>query len=235
MGDSTASTASESGPPGRKTAITASNDGRQATAADRKRQLQQLAEMGIAVPEEARREMAIAGDWHVQSVTPIYDKNEPAHKAEEDSEDRKTDALAIGVRKRKFEGDEEKEEAGERVVKRGWGSTTRTWQSDDKGDLDALLNATITTKQKQDPKLVETLSELSSMKDNTSGTPPGAKDDDSYVAAVKREQDDATTISTENSATFLMPAAIDTKPQVDTAEASVLFKKRKSKQSRDKA
>ncbi|KAF1814332.1 hypothetical protein P152DRAFT_413039, partial [Eremomyces bilateralis CBS 781.70] len=36
---------------------------RQATTEERKRQMAQLAEMGVAVPEEFRGEMAMAGEW----------------------------------------------------------------------------------------------------------------------------------------------------------------------------
>ena len=113
----------------------------QATPADRKRQLAQLAEMGVAVPEDFRREMAMAGDWQITSERPVYD-NDFAKK--EEPEDVKPGGLNVGIRKRKFEGQEEEEEAGETVVRRGWGSTIRAYPGSggDEDDLDALLHGT---------------------------------------------------------------------------------------------
>lgn len=120
---------------------------RQASPAERKQQLSQLAAMGVAVPEDFRREMAMAGDWQTLSVRPLYEEA----KEEGDSKDMKPldteikrQGLNVGVRKRKYDGqDEEEEEAGERVVRKGWGSTTRTYGgSSDDVDLDALLNGT---------------------------------------------------------------------------------------------
>jgi len=132
----------------RKAAIPPLSSGpRQATPAERKQHLSQLAAMGVAVPEDFRREMAMAGDWQTLSERPLH---EEAVK-EEDSKDTKPlnteikhQGLNIGVRKRKYEGqDEEEEEAGERIVRKGWGSTTRPYGgSSDDVDLDALLNGT---------------------------------------------------------------------------------------------
>ncbi|KAL2353995.1 putative formin binding protein [Cryomyces antarcticus] len=103
----------------------------QATAEDRKKQLKQLAEMGVAVPDEFRKEMAMAGDWHTVSVTPL-----------EEDEDIKPSAINIGVRKRKFEGQEEAEEAGDTMVRKGWGTTFKSYAAskDDSVDIEALLS-----------------------------------------------------------------------------------------------
>ncbi|KAI9814367.1 MAG: hypothetical protein M1827_003222 [Pycnora praestabilis] len=110
---------------------------KQVSVEERKRQLAQLAEMGVAIPEEFRGEMAMAGDWRTTSRSTI----EFGMKKEGDEDDTKPGSHSIGVRKRKYEGQEEEEEAGETIAKRGWGSTTRTYpgsaQVDD--DLDALL------------------------------------------------------------------------------------------------
>ena len=114
----------------------------QATPADRKRQLAQLAEMGVAVPEDFRREMAMAGDWQTTSERVVYDND--FVKKEEDIKDVKLGGLNVGVRKRKFEGQEEEEEAGETVVRKGWGSTIRTYPGvgGDDDDLNTLLKST---------------------------------------------------------------------------------------------
>ena len=123
----------------RRPAIPQSSASRQATPAERKQQLQKLAEMGVAVPDDFRKEMAMAGDWQVTSQRIICDISK-----EEADEDVKSERLAVGVRKRKFDGQEEEEEADETVVRKGWGSTTRSYPgiTDDEHDLNALLSNT---------------------------------------------------------------------------------------------
>lgn len=126
----------------------------QATPAERRRQLAQLAEMGIAVPEEFRGDLAMAGDWQVVSERAIFD-NESVFKDEEDeakgerNEERKyAEGLSIGVRKRKYEGQEEEEEevneTGEMMeVRKGWGSSFHTYPNPrGEEDLDSLLGKT---------------------------------------------------------------------------------------------
>ena len=112
--------------------------------------------MGVAVPDDFRKEMAMAGDWQTVSERPVYD----TIKQEGDLNDRKphdaddkAEALNKGVRKRKYEGQDEEEEAGERVVRKGWGSTTRMYPpAAGDVDLDALLNG---TKKKQGQSIDE--------------------------------------------------------------------------------
>ena len=122
----------------RRSGIPPTNTGpKQATPAERERQLAQLAELGVAVPEEYRRRVAMAGDWQTLSERAFYDVKE--------EDDSKLDSLSMGVRKRQREGDEEEEEAGEMVVKKGWGSTVRAYPgatTDGDGDLDELLRGT---------------------------------------------------------------------------------------------
>lgn len=119
---------------------TPSSSASQPTIADRKRQMAQLAEMGVAVPNEFRGQMAMAGEWQVLSQRSL-DMGQPAEGES---------SLSIGVRKRKFEGQEEEEEAGEIVRKKGWGSTTKEYPSDAQKDLDALLAGNILVKREKD-------------------------------------------------------------------------------------
>jgi hypothetical protein len=112
----------------------------------------QLAEMGIAIPEEYRQEMAMAGDWQITAVHPL-----DAHVKDED--DFKSDGLNVGVRKRpreKGEKGEEGEEEGEEGeegeedngvaaksrVRRVWGSSTKAYpgREEELADLDSLLS-----------------------------------------------------------------------------------------------
>jgi hypothetical protein len=111
----------------------------QITIADRKRQMAQLAEMGVAVPDQFRGEMALAGDWQVLSQKP----------AELDQENDREASLSVGIRKRKLEGQEEEEEAGEEVKKKGWGSTTKEYPTSPPKDLDALLASSIPVKKEE--------------------------------------------------------------------------------------
>ena len=106
----------------------------QASLAERKRQLAQLADMGIAIPEEHRAEMAMVGDWKTVSVSTL--------PSGEDRDDKSSIPLSTGIRKRRH--GEEEEEAGndDRPEKRVWGSTTRQYpgtKHEADTDIDALL------------------------------------------------------------------------------------------------
>ncbi|RAL12449.1 putative formin binding protein [Aspergillus homomorphus CBS 101889] len=116
---------------------------------ERKRQMAQLADMGVAIPDEFRGEMALAGSWQTVSERVIDGGGE-------DGEGGKA-ARSVGVRKRKLEAgrgdggdevDEEEIEAkreAERFVSRGWGSSVRRYPGADREedtDLDALLAST---------------------------------------------------------------------------------------------
>jgi hypothetical protein len=79
-----------------------------ATPSQRKQQLAQLAELGVSIPDGYRPDMAMAGEWQVT-----------AERIIEPDGEKKTDALALGVRKRVVEEDEGEVE----VKKRRWGST----------------------------------------------------------------------------------------------------------------
>ncbi|KAL8921028.1 MAG: hypothetical protein Q9208_005919 [Pyrenodesmia sp. 3 TL-2023] len=127
----------------RQTAIPPFVGGRDSTPAERKAQLARLAELGVAVPEQYRREVAMAGDWQTVAERPVWNPIKK-EKGLEDFKDFKPDtSLNLGVRKRKIEGQEEEEEAGATVVRKGWGSTTRHYpgsSSDGDADLDTLLS-----------------------------------------------------------------------------------------------
>lgn len=107
------------------------------SAADQKRQWAQLAEMGIAVPGDAGADNATASDWQIVSrnVAPESESLQP------------DETLNLGIRKRKFEGQEEEEEAGETVVRKGWGSTTKRYPGQSSEDLGKLLAAPIFRKR----------------------------------------------------------------------------------------
>ena len=100
--------------------------------------------MGVAIPEEFRKGMVMAGDWQVVSETPIYEetpKEESVVKKEEGVEEKVT-ALNTGVRKRPHDADEE-----EIIAKKRWEPPIQTYPKDDDRDLDALLASTASKKK----------------------------------------------------------------------------------------
>ncbi|KAI4614873.1 hypothetical protein J4E80_006377 [Alternaria sp. BMP 0032] len=101
-----------------------------ATVDDRKRQWEQLAAMGVALPAAARGDMAIAGEWKTV-------KEEVVGEVTEDGEFKAT-SLNKGVRKRQLDEDEEEREAaGELITKRkGWGHTYKSFPGSKGGDDD---------------------------------------------------------------------------------------------------
>ena len=217
----------------RKSAIPAASASRQATPADRKKQLAQLAELGVAVPEDFRKEMAMVGDWQTTSEKLIYD----TVKKEEDSGDVKPEGLNIGVRKRKFEGQEEEEEAGETVVRRGWGSTVRAYpgQHDDK-DLDVLLTNTKILKREEGG--IEGNVPPGSSSQIGGVTNHSAKKEASSILAdgqlIKREDSSENVVLPETMPEKDGAEAPAIKQEDDAASTGVVFKKRKAKPIRQK-
>lgn len=106
------------------------------SAADQKKQWSQLADMGIRVPGDFRAEMALPGEWQKVAERPVEDSI-------------MGETLSTGVRKRKYEGQDEEEEAGETIARRGWGSTTRRYPGEEQPDLDDLLSASVTKREKK--------------------------------------------------------------------------------------
>jgi hypothetical protein len=132
------------------------------SAADQKRQWSQLAEMGIAVPDELRSDMAMAGDW--QTV------------AQKRSDDTTTalESTIIGVRKRKLDEDEQEDvDAGlAKPERKIWGKSVRTYpgQHEQARDLDDLLAGT-----KQFKKDVPETKAKREPVDDATGTATGEK------------------------------------------------------------
>jgi hypothetical protein len=96
----------------------------------------QLAEMGIAIPEEFRGDMAMAGEWQTVSRTQV--KSDEVASPESSIQ---------GAKKRKHDDDDEEEPmAGQK----GWLGKQKAYRESraaDDEDLDALLSAPIKLKQ----------------------------------------------------------------------------------------
>ena len=207
----------------------------QATPADRKRQLAQLAEMGVAVPEDFRREMAMAGDWQTLSEKLVY--NNDSLKKEEYSEDVKPGGLNMGVRKRRFGGQEE-EEAGETVVKKGWGSTIRTYPGakEDDDDLDTLLSTTKRVAREGDGSqpLGSKRSIRPEQADNHGPVKESKPGFESPVIKQEDHADSSVVADTILKQTAVVESSESVKREENPSDSGVLFKKRKAKPIRQK-
>ncbi|KAF2632308.1 hypothetical protein BU25DRAFT_384178 [Macroventuria anomochaeta] len=111
---------------------------KKATVEDRKRQWEQLAAMGVALPEEARQDMGMAGDWKVVTKKVVGEVNEQGR-----FEDKQ---LNKGVHKRKIDETEEDRIAAEGLItkKKGWGHTYKAFpgnKGNDDDNLEALFGA----------------------------------------------------------------------------------------------
>lgn len=207
----------------------------QATPADRKRQLAQLAEMGVAIPEDFRREMAMAGDWQTTSERPVYD-NDSVKK--EEAEDVKPGGLNVGVRKRKFEGQEEEEEAGETVVRRGWSSTTRAYPGSggDGDDLSTLLQSTKRVTREGDNLQTPRSGRLSQPEQVDSHVPTKDSEPGLDSPRIKGEEPaDSIGVPDTISSDAVVEAPLEPLKQEELSpDSGVVFKKRKAKPIRQR-
>lgn len=192
------------------------------TQAQLKTQREQLAELGVAMPDDFRPEMAMAGEWTVTSTRVIDDA--PVKK---DEEDEKPETKATGVRKRETtEHEEEEEEAMRGLFKkpRKWGRDSRAMPQDEDADLDALLSGSVLTKPTpEDAPLKDEQVKDEDVKNEA----PAKQEED----AVKEEPD----MEPSGLADTIKSESLDFKP-VKTEDADegsgpapVVFKKRKAK------
>ncbi|OTA85546.1 hypothetical protein M434DRAFT_82617 [Hypoxylon sp. CO27-5] len=196
----------------------------QPTSAERQKQWEQLAEMGIDVPTELRGDMAMAGEWTVTNTRIIDDKPETGDP------DAKPDAIALGVRKRpkrEAEEDDEEENAIKGLFKkpRKWGRDTKQAPEDD-AELDELLSGALA----KPPKL-EAQSEHRLKKEDDL---PSVKKESS--ADIKKEEtDDGQSLSN-----IKLPDAdaqdtpVKTEQNAEGETPTVIFKKRKPKNIRQR-
>ena len=192
--------------------------------------------MGVAIPEDFRREMAMAGDWQTTSERPIYEND---FVKKEEPEDVKPGGLSVGVRKRKFEGQEEEEEAGETVVRKGWGSTIRTYPGSggDDDDLDMLLKST--KRVIREGEGLETLGPGGSSRPEQAGTHIITKGSQSGLDSPALKQEESAGSQEVTGETISSTSAVETplesvKQEDNAPESGVVFKKRKAKPIRQK-
>lgn len=114
---------------------------------ERKRQAEQLASLGVSIPQEFRGDMAMVGEWTVTSTTIVEDKP----KQEED--DISPEARARGVHKReRTEEEKEEEDAIKGLFKkpRRWGRDSKVAATGTDDDLDTLLSGGLVVKKKEE-------------------------------------------------------------------------------------
>lgn len=185
-----------------------------ATPEERKRQMEQLAAMGITAPGQNTTEQPTGSGWTTVSETPVY-YNNPIK--DEDGESKP--AVAFGVRKRKIGEDEEDYEAVER---KGWGSKFKKYPGS-KGqdeDLDALLSGAIIKKKemKKEDEPAET------EKDEAEIEATGPKD---IPPALKKEESAGEPPLT--AIPDIEQTSAPVKQEEPSTEPPVVFKKRKGK------
>ncbi|KAK7422493.1 hypothetical protein QQZ08_009483 [Neonectria magnoliae] len=184
------------------------------SAATLKRQREQLAEMGVAMPSEVQPEMAIPGQWTVTKTRVIDTGGDPTL----------VEARATGIRKREVtEEEKDEEDAVKGLFKkpRRWGRDSKAMPLDEDKELDALLSGSTFQPNKHDEDIKE---------EDTTDDKANVKVED---GAAKEEAVVSTDVKAE------VPAQEPlVKPEPDVAGglgiAPVVFKKRKPKGIRQK-
>ena len=191
------------------------------TDEERKRRVEQLAQLGVAVPEEYRKEMAMVGRWERVSERQI-------NSAQEEG------TPSVGVRNRR-QPEEEEDEAEETTRKRGWGSTTKTYpgsKRDIDDDLEALLDAGASKRVKKEEPADEPTIKKEETNDEVAPAPTAG---DSQTAENPAKQDDIPLKREESDAeASRLPLGDqdERKAEVPSAGAGIVFKKRKNKPTR---
>lgn len=201
---------------------------------ERKRQAEQLASLGVSLPDEFRKDLAMAGDWQVTSTTIVTETPADASNP---------GASARGIHKRERTDEEiEEEKAIKGLFKkpRRWGRDSRTAAGDGGSeDLDALLSGGLTVKNQED----DTVKKEEDAGSTISTAP--VKEEEQGPTLIKKEPSEAGLPALAEVATALSPK--DEAPGLKTEDGAsavgspgakdvptVTFKKRKPKNIRQK-
>lgn len=208
-------TSSSSGPsrPGRASAPAGASE------SSLKKQREQLAELGVAVPDDFRGEMAMPGEWTVTSTRVV-------ESAGEGADEEKKARVATGVRKREDrEEDREEEDAVKGLFKkpRRWGRDSKNMPEGEDEELDALLSGTVRLKGEEGVKeeVKEEVKEGVKKEDDIKGEPDTATSGIHDGVVKGEEEDGGAKVKVEEEAG-------------DSGLAPVVFKKRKPKGLRTK-
>lgn len=195
----------------------------QLSQAERQRQLEQLAELGVNIPTELRKDMAMVGEWSVTS-TRVVDDGDSGNKTADDTKD---EGRAVGVKRERERTEEEKEQEealnGLFKKRKRWGVGSKSMPEEEDKELEELLSGTIVKTKKE--KDTEVKGEVK----GEEGVPeaPVVKKEESQdgpaLEAIQAVQDEAP------------PAMVKQElGNEEPAVAAVVFKKRKPKNIRQK-
>lgn len=214
---------------------------------ERARQAEQLAALGVALPQEFRSELAMPGEWSVTSTTIVEDKDNA-----DDEDEHGGMGTARGVHKR--ERTEEQLEHEEAV--KGLFKKPRRWGRDSRGlaegseDLDALLSgALVVKKQDEEEEELKQEEDQRPVKNESVETEvEGGVKEEKGIQTVKKEPEDdsgpiRTDIKAEDGKAPALPPVDGTHIKSEDGEKAseaaadvpvVAFKKRKAKNIRQK-
>ena len=196
--------------------------------AERQRQLEQLAELGVNIPTELRGNMAMAGEWTVTS-TKIIEHTPEGEKTNSSEEAASAEGRAVGVKREREQTEEEKEQ--EEAIKglfkkpRKWGVDSKAMPTQEDAELEELLKGPLLKTKKEEKKVKEEETEVKKEEDVEDGKDKGE---------VKAEG--SPKVKKEISETVGVDAALkEVEEQKEGAgEPAVVFKKRKAKNIRQK-
>ncbi|EAA28411.1 hypothetical protein GE21DRAFT_9246 [Neurospora crassa] len=168
--------------------------------ADRQRQLEQLAELGVNIPTELRGSMALAGDWEVTNVRVVNEDAEIAAAGQNAGAGGAgvipvgAEGRAVGVKRERERTEEEKEqeEAIKGLFKRPkkWGVGSRVAKMEEDKELEELLSGGIPLK-KEEKGAVKTEEEQDVKKedgDEQDGEVSVKQEEDGVEGGVKKEE-----------------------------------------------
>ncbi|KAK4244625.1 hypothetical protein C7999DRAFT_17139 [Corynascus novoguineensis] len=208
----------------------------QVSQAERQKQLEQLAELGVNIPTEFRGSMAMAGEWTVTSTKVI----EPTAEGTEGKDSVSVDGRATGVKREREKTEEEKEQ--EEAIKglfkrpRKWGVGSKTMPSEEDAELDALLSGPLvkTKKEESEAPQIKVEEAQQSQEPESEGNivdPPTAVKQEASPP-IKKEPDEEmgpVAVAAPEETTPSLPSGA-----VDAGAPAVVFKKRKPKNIRQK-
>jgi hypothetical protein len=205
----------------------------QVSQAERQKQLEQLAELGVSIPTELRGNMAMAGEWTVTSTKVIA---KPGDSTDDKDLAAAAEGRATGVKRERERTEEEKEQ--EEAIKglfkkpRKWGVGSKTMPVEEDAELDALLSGPLVTAKKEEseapPVKTEDIQEEAAEGDG--GEPVKQEPSPPIKKEVEEEETGLGVGATEENV-----SGPSVPPSVAGPEgAPVVFKKRKPKNLRQK-
>ncbi|KAK4444497.1 hypothetical protein QBC34DRAFT_451898 [Podospora aff. communis PSN243] len=200
----------------------------QVTEAERQKQLEQLAELGVNIPTELRGSMAMVGEWTVTSTRVI--KGEGETEEEKKGEVVPGRARATGVKRERERTEEEKEQ--EEAIKGlfgkrpRWGVGSRQMPAEEDAELDALLSGPLVKTKKEEEEVEDKVGvKKEEVEDSASGGGEAAGGDDSTPQIKKEPSEGDAGVPTSGAPGEAVP---------DGSPPTVMFKKRKAKTVRQR-